>query len=115
MGYPFGLDVEVEYRLGDGGLTVSTTATNVGDRALPYAYGQHPYLSAGGGVLDDCSARVPRRDHAVETDAERQLPTDDVPVAGTPYDFSTRRALGIVLDGLRCSPTSPATATAARG
>jgi aldose 1-epimerase len=93
MGYPFGLDVEVEYRLGEGGLTVRTTATNVGDRALPYADGQHPYLSAGGGVLDDCALEF-RAATRVDTDAERQLPTDDVPVAGTPYDFSTRRALG---------------------
>src|SRR5436853_4252975 len=30
-GYPFALDVAVEYQLSDAGLTVTTTATNVGD------------------------------------------------------------------------------------
>ena len=93
MGYPFGLDVEVEYRLADTGSWCETTATNVGDRALPYVAGQHPYLSAGEGVLDDCTLEFTATTR-VDTDAERQLPTDDEPVAGTPFDFSTRRALG---------------------
>jgi aldose 1-epimerase len=92
-GYPFALDVEVEYRVGDSGLVVTTTATNVGDHALPYASGQHPYLSAGDGVLDDCALEFSAATR-VEIDAERQLPVGDVPVAGTPYDFSARRTLG---------------------
>ena len=92
-GYPFALDVQVEYRVDDAGLVVTTTATNVGDAALPYAYGQHPYLSAGDGVLDACTLEFTAATR-VDTDAERQLPVGTEPVAGTPYDFSTRRALG---------------------
>ncbi len=92
-GYPFGLHTSVEYRLTDDGLLVTTTSTNVGDRALPYGFGAHPYLSAGGGVLDDCTLEFSAATR-IDTDAERQLPTGDVPVAGTPFDFSTRRALG---------------------
>src|SRR5207237_9874776 len=34
-GYPFLLDVSVDYRLGDDGLTATTTATNSGDRPCP--------------------------------------------------------------------------------
>jgi len=34
-GYPFLLDVEVDYLLDDDGLTVTTTATNRGERNLP--------------------------------------------------------------------------------
>ena len=97
-GYPFALDVAAEYRLADDGLTVTTTVTNVGLTALPYAHGQHPYLSAGGGMLDDCTLEcvVSTR---ITTDAERQLPTGTVPVAGTAFDFSTRRPIGdLVMD-----------------
>jgi len=92
-GYPFALDVAVEYRLGADGLVVTTTATNVGDAALPYANGQHPYLSAGDGTLDDCTLEFTAATR-VDTDAVRQLPTANVPVAGTEYDFSSRRAIG---------------------
>jgi aldose 1-epimerase len=92
-GYPFTLDVRVRYALGDEGLTVATTATNVGDVACPYAHGQHPYLSPGSGAIDAATLRF-RAGLRVDTDDERQLPTRDVEVAGTPYDFSEPRTLG---------------------
>jgi aldose 1-epimerase len=92
-GYPFMLDVQVDYSLGEQGLTVATTTTNVGDTACPYAHGQHPYLSPGTGTIDACTLRFPAG-FRIETDEERQLPTADVPVAGTPYDFAEPRALG---------------------
>jgi aldose 1-epimerase len=93
-GYPFALDVAVEYRLGADGLTVTTTATNVGDTALPYANGQHPYLSAGdGGLVDDCTLELAAATR-IDTDPVRQLPIGTEPVAGTDFDFSTRRRIG---------------------
>jgi aldose 1-epimerase len=92
-GYPFALHTAVEYRLTDDGLVVTTTSTNVGERALPYGFGAHPYLSAGGGLLDDCTLEFTAATR-IDADAERQLPAGDVPVAGTPFDFSTRRELG---------------------
>lgn len=93
MGYPFTLDVRVEYALGDAGLTVATTATNRGETACPYASGQHPYLSPGDGLIDACTLQF-AAGFRVDTDAERQLPVGDVPVAGTPYDFAAARRLG---------------------
>jgi len=44
-GYPFSLRLSVEYRLGAEGLTVRTSAENVGDRALPFGVGHHPYVA----------------------------------------------------------------------
>jgi aldose 1-epimerase len=41
-GYPFTLAARLSYRIGPAGLTVTTTARNVGTRALPYASGQTP-------------------------------------------------------------------------
>lgn len=94
QGYPFLLEVSVEYVLGSGGLTVSTTATNLGERALPYGCGQHPYLSPGDdGVVDDCTLQLDAATR-ITTDPERQLPTGTEPVVGTVFDFRTPRKLG---------------------
>ena len=91
-GYPFDLLVQVSYALDDAGLTVTTRATNVGGRDLPFGAGQHPYLSAGGGSLDACTAVVPAATRIL-TDPARQLPTGTEPVHGTPYDLRDGRAL----------------------
>jgi aldose 1-epimerase len=92
-GYPFALDVRIAYELGDGGLTVSTTATNVGDHACPYGAGQHPYLSAGRGLIDDCLLELPAATRIV-TDAERNLPVGLELVEGTAFDFRSPRRIG---------------------
>ncbi len=91
-GYPFCLRVAVDYTLGARGLTVTTTATNVGPTALPYGAGHHPYLSPGGGTVDACTVQVDARTRVL-TD-ERQLPIGTEPVAGTPHDFRRGRVLG---------------------
>ena len=73
-GYPFALDIRVAYQLGPEGLTVTTTAENVGECPCPYGHGQHPYLSPGRGLIDDCTLQLAGRTR-ICTDAERQLPT----------------------------------------
>jgi aldose 1-epimerase len=92
-GYPFRLDVQVEYRLdADDGLTVTLVAANPGTRALPYAHGMHPYLTVGE-PLDVCTVRAP---------GSRYQPVDDrmIPVGapkdveGTEYDLRAGRVLG---------------------
>jgi aldose 1-epimerase len=72
-------------------MTVTTTARNAGDTALPYAAGQHPYLAASGAV-DDVTLELPAATR-IRTD-ERGLPTGRVDVAGTAYDFRTARPIG---------------------
>ena len=93
MGYPFCLDISVAYELGDGGLLVATTATNLGATRCPYGCGQHPYLSPGNGLIDACTLKLDARTRIL-TDNERQLPTGRELVAGTPFDFSTGKRLG---------------------
>jgi aldose 1-epimerase len=93
QGYPFALDARIEYRLDDEGLTVTTTATNIGDQACPYGCGQHPYLSGGGGLIDECVLHL-EADTQILTDADRQLPVGTESVTGTPYDFRDGRRLG---------------------
>jgi aldose 1-epimerase len=91
-GYPFTLDIEVDYQLDDDGLTVTTTATNLGPAAAPWACGAHPYLAPGGGLVDDCELEF-TAGLRIDTD-ERQLPIGDVPTAGTAFDFSTPHRIG---------------------
>ena len=89
--YPFALDLAVHYRLDAGGLTVTTTATNVGDADAPYAQGAHPYLRVGG-RLDDAELHVPAATWLPAGPA--QIPIGREPVDGSPYDFRQPRRIG---------------------
>ena len=92
-GYPFCLEMEVEYHLSDTGLRVSVTTRNVGAHAAPYGTGSHPYLTAGAATVDECELTLP---------VARWLPTDErgIPagpaqdVAGGALDFRTARQIG---------------------
>jgi aldose 1-epimerase len=93
QGYPFTLDVAIDYRLSAAGLTVRTTATNAGTDPCPYGCGQHPYLSPGEVDIDDCTLEIAAHTRIV-TSRQRQLPIGTEPVEGTAYDFRQRRRLG---------------------
>ncbi len=97
-GYPFTLALRLSYRIGPRGLSVTTTARNVGSQALPYACGQHPYLTAPTTTLvDECTLQAPGAAY-LPTD-ERGIPTDRKPVQGSEYDFrASRRIGGVELD-----------------
>jgi aldose 1-epimerase len=92
-GYPFALDIRIDYRLDAAGLTVTTTATNIDERACPYGSGQHPYLSPGSGRIDDCTVQLAAHTR-ITTDPQRELPTGTESVDGTPFDFRAGRTLG---------------------
>ena len=92
-GYPFTLDARVEYRLDADGLRVTTTVENVGGRACPFGHGQHPYLSPGAGLIDECTLQLPGRVRVL-TDPERQLPTGQEDVLGTAFDYLEPKRLG---------------------
>ncbi|MET9853895.1 gluconokinase, GntK/IdnK-type [Streptomyces sp. NPDC006450] len=91
-GYPFLLDVRVEYRLGPDGLRTAVRATNTGTDPAPYGAGQHPYLTVGTDRVDSAVLTVPAR-NLLRTD-DRGLPIGQEPVDGTPYDFRTARPIG---------------------
>ena len=61
-GYPFALDLSVAYALADDGLTVTSSATNIGDGHCPFGAGFHPYLAPRSTTIDDAVLRVPARD-----------------------------------------------------
>jgi aldose 1-epimerase len=91
-GYPFSLALRIEYALSDEGLTVVTTATNVGADACPYGAGVHPYLTPGTPTVDSLVFRAPAR--TVLRSDDRGLPVSEEPVDGTEYDFRQARLLG---------------------
>lgn len=92
-GYAFSLELEIDYRLDPGGLTVVTRADNAGAGPLPFGAGHHPYLSVGTEQVDQAWLRVPAL-LRLEVD-QRLIPTDRaLPVRGTPYDFLEPRAIG---------------------
>jgi aldose 1-epimerase len=93
-GYPFALDLAIEYALGTDGLTVTTTATNAGPDACPFGSGQHPYLSLGTATVDSLVLRAPGSTVLLEDD--RRLPYGREPVEGSEYDFRRPRTLGAV-------------------
>jgi aldose 1-epimerase len=91
-GYPFTLEVAIEYELSADGLTVRTTATNAGAQPCPYGCGAHPYLTVGTETVDDVVLWVPART-ALRSD-ERGIPTGTVAVDGTELDFRAPRQIG---------------------
>lgn len=58
-GYPFAIDVTVEYLVTERGLRLIIGGRNVGSRPAPYASGWHPYFRLGDGGIDDLELTVP--------------------------------------------------------
>jgi aldose 1-epimerase len=91
-GYPFTLELQVEYSLSADGLTVVTSATNAGGETCPYGAGAHPYLTVRGETVDEAVLRVPARS-VLEAD-ERGIPVGSGPVEATELDFRDPRPVG---------------------
>jgi aldose 1-epimerase len=91
-GYPFSLDLEIEYELSASGLTVRTTATNIGATTCPYGSGAHPYLTLGTETVDDVLLQLPART-ALRSD-ERGIPVGAVAIDDTELDFRSARRIG---------------------
>jgi aldose 1-epimerase len=91
-GYPFTLHLQADYRLSTAGLTVRTTATNVGTQAAPYGAGHHPYLTIGT-LIDRALLKLPALMRLEAND--RLIPTGRLlPTKGTAYDFLELRPIG---------------------
>jgi aldose 1-epimerase len=91
-GWPFALDLRIEYVLGDGGLAATTTAVNAGPDPCPYGAGAHPYLTLGTGTIDSLLLQAPAERYLRADD--RGIPVGSEPVSGTPFDFREPRRLG---------------------
>lgn len=96
-GYPFMLDLSVEYRVHPRGLDVTVRARNSGRHAAPYGVGAHPYLTAGTGAVD--ALHLDLGASTVLTTDDRLIPTGERGASGSPQDFRREGPLeGVVLD-----------------
>lgn len=93
-GYPFRLSASVEYALGDGGLTITTTARNAGHGPLPYGAGHHPYLHPVSASVDAAVLHLAASTWYPSDD--RGLPLAERSVVGTDRDFRVPGAIGDV-------------------
>jgi aldose 1-epimerase len=94
-GWPWTLDFEVTYVLGERGLHVRTAIANVSAPELgscPFGIGWHPYLAAFGGLVDDVLLTIPAG-QAYRSDG-RGLPTGKYAVEGTGLDFRRGHPVG---------------------
>jgi galactose mutarotase-like enzyme len=92
-GYPFLLELAVEYALGAGGLRTTCSAHNLGPEPAPFGAGCHPYLRPRAGLVDGAELWIPAGAY-LDLD-ERLIPTGRrLPVAGTRYDFREPRPVG---------------------
>lgn len=94
LGYPYLLGTAVHYELVSDGLKVTHFVENLGAEAAPVAIGTHPYLKIGGVPTADLELRLDAASH-IEVD-ERLLPTGEVPVDGSEWDFREGRRVGDV-------------------
>jgi aldose 1-epimerase len=86
--FPFPHRVEMEIRLGDGAVQVTTTVAATGPDPVPVAFGFHPYFQLPGIPRSDWEVSFPVRRRLVVDD--RLIPTGDAepvePISGPIYD-----------------------------
>jgi aldose 1-epimerase len=90
-GYPFPIDLFVQYRLSPAGLAVTFTATNIGMTSCPFGAGAHPYFTFAGANVDAVELCV-RANDWLEMDA-RSIPRGRLSVEGRPIDFRRPRVI----------------------
>ncbi|WP_460781044.1 aldose 1-epimerase family protein [Microbacterium shaanxiense] len=96
LGYPFRVEVAVEFRLDSDGLNQTVTARNLGTDAAPWGTGPHPYLVGGEGRVDDWTLELPASEVLTVT-ADRLSPIAvDAVDAHPEWDFRTPRVIGDV-------------------
>jgi aldose 1-epimerase len=89
--YPWRLELGLDYRLASDGLAVVARAANASAEAAPFGIGFHPYLTMGI-LVDDARLTIPASRRLTTND--RALPTGEVDVAGTEFDFTAGRPVG---------------------
>ena len=94
MGYPFTVRTAVRYELVSDGLKVTHFLENLGGDPAPVAVGTHPFLKIGGVPTEDLVLRLDASSH-IEVD-DRLLPTGEIPVGGTEWDYREGRRVGDV-------------------
>jgi aldose 1-epimerase len=97
VGYPWWLRLRTRWSVSADGLRCDQEVVNTSGTNAPWGYSVHPYLRLPGVPVDEILLHVPGRKRIV-ADA-RLLPIGAVKVAGTDYDYTEPRRIGIqILD-----------------
>ena len=106
--FPFPHRLEVEYRLRPGRLDVRTTVVPTGRRAVPIAFGWHPYLRLPGAPRPRWRLVLPGREHlaldarGLPTGARGAEPAEAAPIGRRTFDdlyaLGRRRVLALDTD-----------------
>lgn len=93
-GYPFRIEVEVEYRLDAEGLHHTVTGRNLGLDPAPWGCAPHPYLTPGHGSIHEWTLTL-QADSLLTVTPDRLCPLTVAPVDDHPrLDFRATRPLG---------------------
>lgn len=91
-GWPFALDLEVEFAAVEDGLRAVHRVRNLSDRSAPYGTSAHPYLRIGDADVRDLRITVPAPEY-IEVD-DRLNPIRTAEVAGTRFDLREGPRIG---------------------
>jgi galactose mutarotase-like enzyme len=120
--FPFPHRIEIAATVREAQLTVDTTLVPTGDRAVPVAFGWHPYLQLPGTPRRHWRLRLPARHHlalddrGIPSGAKSPEPSEAAPIADRTFDdlyaLDVDRDLALVSpDGsaieLQCSAQYP--------
>jgi aldose 1-epimerase len=91
-GYPFHLQVGIEYALVADGIKITQFITNLGYDLAPVAFGSHPYLQIGDVAVEQLELRTTARQVAIVN--ERLIPIDTIDIADIEFDIRDWRKVG---------------------
>ena len=91
-GFPFSLELIIEYSLGEDGLVCKAKVKNIGEEKAPFGLGFHPYFSVNGAKVDEMSLQIPAK-KMVEF-ATNLKPTGKFPDPSGDLDFRTSKEIG---------------------
>ena len=90
--FPFPHTLEIAVSLSESALAVSTTVSATGERAVPVAFGYHPYLHLPGVARSGVSLSLPDRRHlaldsgGLPTGEAEDEPAEDLPIGERTFD-----------------------------
>lgn len=96
-GYPFAVDVTVEYVISARRVSVAIYATNVGNTRAPFCSGWHPYFALGDVPADELVLHVPASVRVVTDEALIPMPESAAYAKiteGDPWDFTRGSRIG---------------------
>lgn len=111
VSFPFPHELRIDVAVHATTLSVATTLTPTTDRAVPVAFGYHPYLRLPGARRDDVHIHLPARRHlqldrrGLPTGGGRAEDVDDGPIGTRSFDdlyeLGADRRLGLTGGGRR--------------